>query len=421
MIKLRNFLVVLSLLLAIGLNSRAEQSAYGELHIQYTPEHYDSMFSCFYDSCVVNSYDNFFSTFIDIDHDLITDVDKIPDSIYEARLKMIGSVIPLPFNNVIRGYIIAYTNNLRVNMGNILGLAQYYFPFIEEELDRQGLPTELKILPIIESALYPKAVSRAGATGMWQFMLATGKGMGLEINSFVDERMDPVASTRAACNYLKYLYDIYGDWTLALAAYNSGPGTVNKALKRVPGARTYWDIYNYLPRETRGYVPSFVAATYAYTFHKAHNITPKVPLIPLSVDTLSVDRLMHFGQLSSTINIPVDMLRELNPQYKKDIIPASAATGKSYSLTLPRSYIAAYIENEREIFSKDSLYLKEYLDPSGNLKNVKLPTLRTYKVKKGDYLGKIARQFGVRAEDIRKENKLKDVHAIREGQVLLIP
>ena len=397
----------------------AEETAYGQLNIKYTAEQYDSLFSKYYDDSILSSYDNFLEKFVDIDIDKVVDSEHIPDSVYQARLKMIASVIPLPYNDVIRKYIIAYTNRLRRSMGSMLGLAQYYFPLFEEELDRQGLPAELKILPIIESALYPKAVSRAGATGLWQFMLTTGRGMGLEINSFVDERMDPIASTQAACRYLSILHSIYDDWTLAIAAYNCGPGNVNKALKRAPNAKTYWDIYNYLPRETRGYIPSFIAATYAYTFYKAHNIEPQLAIRPVVTDTVTIDKMMHLEQVASTIDLPIDVLRELNPQYKRDIIPPGI--DKKYALVLPQSHVSVFIENETDIYAKDSIYLAKYMTPSGLAAGKTMLAQQTYKVKKNDVLGSIARKHGVTVSALMRENNLKNANTLRVGQVLVIP
>ncbi len=406
--------------------SGTETRAYGEISVKHTPEKYDSLLSKWYESTVIESYDRFLQEFINIDPEetVPSEAERIPDSVYEARLRMIASVIQLPYNDVVRQYILAYTGRLKGRMQNILGLAQYYFPLIEEELDKEGLPSELKMLPIIESALYPKAVSRAGAAGLWQFMLRTGKNFGLEVNSFVDERMDPLLSTRAACQYLKQLYAIYEDWTLVIAAYNCGPGNVNKALKRVPDARTYWDIYDYLPRETRGYIPGFIAATYAYTFHKAHGMEPVVPPHPISTDTVTVRKLMHFEQISSTLGIPVEVLRDLNPQFKRDIIPG---TDKAYSLVLPQQDISAFIDREAEIYGKDSLYLKEYLNPanftarkssgSGN----RLTASRTYKVKKNDVLGSIARRYGVTVNALMRANNIRNPRSLRIGQVLRIP
>ncbi|MCC8088590.1 MAG: transglycosylase SLT domain-containing protein [Rikenellaceae bacterium] len=403
---------------AVAIGSDNEM-LYGQLNIKYTPEQYDSLLSNYYETSILSSYDEYFEKFIDIDLDSVVDTGNIADSIYEARLKMIASVIPLPYNDIVRKYIITYTTRLNRNMSNILGLAKYYFPLFEEELDRQGLSEELKILPVIESALYPKAVSRAGATGLWQFMLATGKGVGLEINSFVDERMDPIASTKAACLYLSQLYSIYEDWTLALAAYNCGPGNVNKALKRVPNAQTFWDIYDYLPRETRGYIPSFIAATYAYTFHKVHNIDPVLPVLPITTDTVSVKKMLHLEQIASTIDISINILRELNPHYKMDIIPNPVE--KNYAVILPQQGISAFIEKENEIYSKDTLYLKKYIDTKTGKFVDPVKTQRTYKVKKNDVLSKIARQHGVTVAAIMRENNLKNANFLRIGQVLKIP
>ncbi|MCD7963213.1 MAG: transglycosylase SLT domain-containing protein [Rikenellaceae bacterium] len=401
-------------------NGSGNENIYGQLNIKYSPEQYDSLLSLYYESSILTSYDDYLNKLIDIDISSVVDTQNIPDSIYDARLKMIASVIPLPYNDIVRKYIITYTTRLNRNMSNIFGLAKYYFPLFEEELDRQGLPSELKILPVIESALYPKAVSRAGATDLWQFMLATGKGVGLEINSFVDERMDPIASTKAACTYLSQLYSIYEDWTLALAAYNCGPGNVNKALKRAPNAETFWDIYNYLPKETRGYIPSFIAATYAYTFHKVHNINPVLPVIPMTTDTITVKKMLHLEQVASTIDISMDILRELNPHYKRDIVPSPIEKG--YSLILPQQGISAFIEKEDEIYSKDTIYLKKYIDPqTGKFTDTVKTTQRTYKVKKNDVLGKIARQHNVTVSAIMKENNLKNANSLRIGQVLRIP
>ena len=402
----------------------------------YAMERYDSLLSQWYQTSQVEAYEKYLHDFIDIEGDgglVGMQGDQIPDSVYENRLRMIASVIQLPYNDVVRRYIIAYTGRLKGRMQQMLGLAQYYFPIIEEELDRQGLPCELKILPMIESALQPKAVSRAGATGIWQFILPTGKSMGLEINSFVDERMDPEAATRAACRYLKLLYDIYGDWTLAIAAYNCGPGNVNKALKRVPDAQNYWDIYEALPRETRGYIPSFIAATYAYTFHRAHGMEPLLPEHPIHTDTIQVRKMIHLEQVSSTLNVPLETLRQLNPQYKLDIIPALE---KPYSLVLPVQSVTEYIAREPEIHAKDTVYLTKYVTPDNFNPNRPPRTLassassssvalsgQTYKIKQGDILGTIASRHGVSLNALMRANNLTESSArrLRIGQVLQIP
>lgn len=384
-----------------------------------SPETLDSLTAQWYERNVVTSHDDFFDKFIMIDADAEY-VGDVPDSVYRNRMRMLVSPISLGFNNIIKSYIISWTTRNKSLVGRILGLAHVYFPMIEEELSNQGLPLELRMLPVIESALNPVAVSRAGATGLWQFMYATGKSYGLDVTSFVDERRDPVLATKAACRYLGDLYKMYGDWTLAIAAYNCGPGNVNKALKRAgDDASTFWDIYPYLPRETRGYVPSFVAANYAYAFHKQHGIEMVAPPLPIGTDTVMVNKLTHFEQISSTLDIPVEIIRSLNPQYKEDIIPA---VDKGYPLKLPQYDISRYIANEPEIMAKDTVYLAKYINqPAENLKKEVAAAATRYTVKKGDTLGGIARKHGVSVNQIVKWNNLKNANAIiRPGQRLEI-
>lgn len=367
-----------------------------------------------------NVYDNFYNEFIDVDTMLYM-TSNVPDSVYEARLKMIMSPVGMPYNHIVKSYIVAYTSGRRVKMDRILGQSQYYFPIIEEALDRHGLPIELRILPIVESALTPTAVSRMGATGLWQFMYGTGRMYGLEISSFIDQRRDPAASTEAACRFLKDLYGMYGDWTLVLAAYNCGPGNVNKAIKRAGGnTKNFWDIYPYLPKETRGYVPSFIAATYTYTFHRQHSIEPQEAPLPLATDTIMLSRPLHFKQITSTIGIPEEILRRLNPQYKMDIVPA--VNGKSYPLTLPVSDIARYLDNEAAILEKDAIYMAEYLKPSNiNPKQVAFSLDSfTYKVKSGDTLSSIAARHNVKVSQLMKWNNIKNANHLRVGQKLEI-
>lgn len=380
-----------------------------------------------YDSLVValqerqsrQAFDNFFNEFINIESAPYHE-GALPDSVYEARLHKLMSPIHLAYNDIVKRYIILYTTQRRKSMENILARSQYYFPMIEEELDRAGLPVELRMLPVVESALSPTAISYVGATGLWQFMYATGKLYGLEVTSFVDQRRDPLLSTRAACQFLKDLYGIYGDWTLAIAAYNCGPGNVNKAIKRAGGdAKTFWDIYPYLPKETRGYVPSFIAATYTYAFHYHHDIVPAENDLPLVTDTIMVNRPMHFGQITSTIGIPTEVLRSLNPQYKMDIIPA---TTKSYALTLPMGCITSFVENEEEINSKDTVYLAEYITTSRTDPSKKVFSLDsyTYRVKSGDTLSGIAQKNHVTVAQLMKWNNIKNAHKLRIGQRLEI-
>lgn len=339
------------------------------------------------------------------------------DTLYKRRLFDLVSPMHLPYNYIVRNFINQYLNGRWSPLSNVLALSKYYFPIIEEELIAAGLPVELRYLPIIESNLSIRATSRMGAVGLWQFMPATGKNLGLEINSLVDERRDIAKSTRAACKFLTHLYKVYGDWALAIAAYNCGPGNVSRALARAGAdCRTYWDIYDYLPRETRGYVPKFIAAAYAYTYHKEHNIEPKPTPECIATDTVMIHRVMHLGQVASTLNIPLETLRDLNPQYKLDIIPA---TKKSYALRLPSRYTAEFIENESDIHAKDSLYLKEYINPA-NLEKKRAEGIGyIYTVRSGDNLSLIARRNRTTVKEIMRWNRLSST-TIRPGQKLRI-
>lgn len=395
---------------------------------------YDSLLANYTRQNVVDSYDTFVNEFIDVDLDHVDMSGALPDEVYAERLKMMATEVQLPYNDVVKKYIQIYTRKGGV-MERVLGLAQYYFPIFEEALYRYKLPMELKMLPVIESALIPRAESRASAVGLWQFMLRTGKYYGLEVNSFVDERCDPVKSTEAACKYLKDMYKIYGDWTLVIASYNCGAGNVNKALERFRSAhggadaKTYWDIYEYLPRETRGYIPAFIAATYAYTYYKAHNLNPTIPWHPLATDTVHVNRMLHLEQVATTLNIPIEVLRGLNPQYTADVVPAKNQT---YALTLPQEYSASFVRESSEIFGKDSLYLAKYLNIS-NLSPEQLTasssrssassakgTKITYKVKSGDILGRIAARYHVTVNQLMSWNNIRNAKSLRPGQTLVI-
>lgn len=383
-----------------------------------TPVQIDSLLAAWHERQTLGAYEDFFNTYVDFDPAEAAAGDKTPDSVYVRRLRDLVSPVQLPYNYIVKGYIDRYTNVRSGTISRILGMSQYYFPLIEEELIKAGLPVELRALPIIESALSPTAVSPMGAAGLWQFMPATGKVYGLEVNSLVDERRDPVLSTRAACRYLKDLYSIYKDWTLAIAAYNCGPGNVNKALARAgANCRTFWDIYDFLPRETRGYVPAFIGASYAYAYHKHHGIEFTEPPLPLATDTIRINRLMHLGQVSSTIDIPMETLRQLNPQYKLDIVPA---TTKTYALVLPQRYVCRYIQQQDSIFVKDSAYLKEYINPANLEKKRQQHSGTVYTVKKGDTLGAIARKYRVTTAQLMRWNGIKNAHKLRLGQKIRI-
>lgn len=331
------------------------------------------------------------------------------DTVYSDRLYRLPSEMELSFNHVVRSYIEMYSVRRREQVAYMLTLGDYYFPLFEEMLDRHGLPLELKYLPVIESALNPVAVSRMGATGLWQFMLKTGQGYGLEVNSLVDERRDPYKSTEAAVRYLKDLYSIYGDWNLVIAAYNCGPGNVNKAIARSGGKQDYWEIYYRLPRETRGYVPAFIAANYIMNYYAEHNICPMKPNDFQALDTVHVNQEIHFGQISEILDIPVNELQRLNPQFKRDIVPGNY---KPYALVLPTKKMIAFIDKKDEILNcRRSAYFAHRLNTDRYLKggstSVGSDGVVYYRVKKGDNLSKIAKRNGVTVAQLKSWNNLK--------------
>ena len=340
---------------------------------------------------------------------------NVPDSVYIRRLKQINSYITVPFNETVRNYIILYSEKMPTKMRNMLGLSSYYMPIFEETLSNYDLPQELKYMAVIESALNPVAVSRAGAKGMWQFMYNSARQYGLTVNSFVDERFDPVKSADAAARYLKDAYNIFGDWNLAICSYNCGPGNVNKAIRRA-GSREFWDIYEYLPRETRGYVPAFVGALYAFTYYKEHGLSPAPASLPSHVDTFQVHKMLHFQQVNEVINVPVETLRDLNPQYVHDIIPADG----DYVLKLPYTYTAAFIDHEDSIYSHraSEIFNQSVMEKVKESKNEASSRI-VYTVKSGDYLGRIASRYHVSVNQIKQWNNLRSTN-LRVGQKLVI-
>ncbi len=389
-------------------------------------ENLNDIFSEKMDSLVNSSYIRqlFHFKFSDLDTTDIYPL-NVSDSVYIARLQAIQEVVPLSFNNTVKNIILFYTEKRRDLVEMMLGLSVYYFPIFEEVLDRYEMPLELKYLPVIESALNPKANSRAGANGLWQFMYGTGKQMGLEITSFVDERRDPIKSTDAAVRYLKYLYNTYDDWYLAIAAYNCGPGNVNRAIRRSGNRRNYWDIYYRLPRETRGYVPAFIAAAYVMNYHKEHNLRAEMPEIPFQADTLFVNDYLHFDQLSETLEMEKELIRSLNPMYRRDVIPAKE--DKPYVLTLPRHKVLEFLGKDSLIFA----YQREKYFPNNALANpsssaayfspadMEGKTKLTYTVKSGDNLGFISTWFKVSVSNLRYWNNIRG-NLIRVGQKLAI-
>ncbi|GAB1374143.1 hypothetical protein MASR1M46_10250 [Bacteroidales bacterium] len=337
-----------------------------------------------------------------------------PDSILIKRLKAINSFIPLPYNNIIKNHIIYYTQRIPNKIDLILGLSSYYLPIFEEIFDQYDMPKELKAMAIIESALNPVATSRVNARGIWQFMYRTARQYNLEINTYVDERLDPVASSHAAAKYLKDASQSLetGRWNCIIQLRS---GNVNKAIRRVGGSRDIWTIYPYLPRDTRGYVPSFVAALYTLAYYKDHGITPRAIAMPAHVDTFEIRKPLHFGQISELIGIAKEEIADLNPQYVKEIIPGTE--NKSYLLKLPFNYTAQFVDNEKQIYTyKDSLFFNPIV--LNETKNVQSQSTTYHTVRKGETLGRIAQRYGVRLSDLQRWNGVKN--NIRIGQRLTI-
>lgn len=346
---------------------------------------------------------------------------SFPDSVYKARLQALPFVIEVPYNPIVGGYINRYIQH----SARVAGLArksEYYFPLFEDALARYDLPYELCYLAVIESALNPSVRSHAGAAGLWQFMPSTGKLYGLEINSLVDERLDPIRATDAACRFLKALYNTFGDWNLAIAAYNCGPGNINKAIHR-SGKRDFWSIYPYLPRETRSYLPLFIAASYVLNYSDTHGICPAEVDRTMRSDTILTHRRLHLKQVSDMLGVPLDELRRLNPQYTRDIIPGGE---KEYALCLPIELSGQYIDREESIlaYQADSLINNrraeiELLHKSGLNGSYTHGGVTYYQIKSGDSLSAIAKRFHVSVKQLRKWNNLKNDN-IRAGKKLRI-
>lgn len=305
-------------------------------------------------------------TYLDQDNDCRTsDANPVyTKEQYVERLRRLPTIMEMAHNDVVQAFIDRYSGRLRHSVSVMLGATNFYMPIFEEALEAYDMPLELRYLPIIESALNPKAVSRVGATGLWQFMLATGKQYGLEVNSLVDERRDPTKASYAAARYLRDLYRVFGDWNLVIAAYNCGPGNVDKAIHRAQAAfkdttgtvnmKDYWHIYPYLPRETRGYVPAFIAANYIMTYYSLHNICPLRTRLPEKTDTVMVSRDVHLAQIAGVLGLDMDLLRSLNPQYRRDIVPGLT---KPCAIKLPLSDLSRFIDNQDSIYAYNAAEL----------------------------------------------------------------
>lgn len=345
-------------------------------------------------------------------------LEELSTKLLKERLEHLNTKTPfhIEYNPHLEQIIKNYLRQRKGSFSNLLEKARYYFPIFEEQLSKYNLPLEIKYLAIVESALRPRAVSRVGATGLWQFMFQTGKQFNLNVSSYVDERSDTYRATEAACQYISSLYNTFGDWDLALAAYNSGPGNVSKAIRRANGSTNYWNIRHYLPYETAGYLPAFYATLYIFEYGKEHNIKAKSSaLAKFETDTVQIKRQLTFKQINKAIGINIKTLQFLNPQYKLDIIPY--IEGRNYTLELPIKYIGKFLDKEAQIYAfakeedaKREKPLPKYFEQNNRIR---------YRVKKGDYLGKIAKKYGVSISRIKRWNNLRSTR-LRIGQRLII-
>ena len=344
--------------------------------------------------------------------------DELPTEVLKQRLKELDARTPfkVEYNPSLESVIKQYLKNRRGTLERLMGLSEYYFPMFEQELDKHNLPLELKYLAIVESALNPRAQSRVGATGLWQFMYPTGKMFGLDVSSYVDERSDPIMSTEAACKYLKSLNNSFNDWDLALAAYNSGPGNVSKAIRRSGGKTNYWNLRDFLPRETAGYVPAFLATMYIFEYAKEHGFKKQSARIPyVATDTIKIKQQITLDQVAKLTNLDKEELEFLNPSYKLGIIPV--ISDEDYMLRLPLTAIGRFVNNEEAIYAFVQDEQEKTDDPAPEL--YEQPEKIRYRVKRGDYLGRIAERYGVGISQIKTWNGMRN-NTVNVGQNLII-
>lgn len=365
----------------------------------------------------IELFDSIYASVTDLKYDAV-DYPELPTDTLKARLLKLNARTPfnIEYNESLENVIKSYLKHRRNSLERLMSLSDYYFPMFERELDNHNIPLEIKYLAIVESALKPRAKSRVGATGLWQFMYATGKQYNLNVSSYVDERSDPLKSTEAASKYLARLYEIFGDWDLALASYNCGPGNVNKAIRRSGGYENYWNIRPYLPRETAGYLPAFLATMYIFEYADEHGFKKHRPDFRyIDTDTIHVKQMISLDQVSELLELPMEELQFLNPSYKLDIIPY--VEGKNYTLRLPRHAVGRFVNNESSIYEFVTAEMNKREKPLPQLFNSE--TKSTYRVVSGDNLGKIARQFNVRVSQLKSWNGLRS-NNIKIGQRLTV-
>ena len=398
--------------------SEAEDLDEPEQAREYSREITDSLIDVWYNSNRNTDFETVGRYDMDVEHF----TSNVSDEVMIERLSAMNAYFTLPFNETVKNYMILYSEKMPSRMKRVLGLSKFYFPIFEETLSRYGLPLELKYLPIIESMLNPTATSRAGARGMWQFMYNTARAYGLEINSWVDERLDVEKATDAAARYMADAYRVFGDWSLAISSYNCGAGNVQKAISRAGGKSDFWSIYPYLPRETRGYVPAFVGAMYAMTYWREYGLEPEDVGMPAQIDTFEVHRKLHFRQVEEIVGVSVEQMRQLNPEYLHDVVPGTAQ--HAFVINLPYRSSSTFLAVQDTLY----LHLADSLLSADVLKDIENKAAKSgstgsgriaYKVKSGDYLGRIASRYNVSVKQIKNWNHLRSDN-IRAGQVLYI-
>ena len=417
--KQRTLLIILSLcwlsFIAVA-QEFEEEEIYSELSTELAfeevgliPEILDANVNSLLDSW----HTQYFSKSVNYCLDDVADI-TFPEEVYWERLSRLPCVIPMDYNQLVRNCIDLYAKRRRDLVRYVMGMADLYFPVFEQILDQYGLPDELKYLPVVESALNPKALSRVGAAGLWQFMLPTGKSYDLEINSLIDERLDPVKATHAACKYFRDMYAVYDDWHLAIAAYNCGPGNVNRAIRRSGGKTNFWEIYPNLPRETRSYVPRFIAATYIMNYHCEHNLCPMQISLSMATDTIMVHQLLHLEQVADILQLDIEHLQMLNPQYKRELIPGNITPS---ILKLPIAATYDFIDKEDTLYKHRMEELLAYCTPVGEGETTR-ETIR-HTVVAGENLNTIANRYGVTAQNLRQWNGLKS-NAVAAGRRITV-